>query len=238
MEPRRMFARHLWLVALAFVACRSSSPPPRPLLHALRSVAPKGRASVLVVLHGLGANERDLFELGKQVAPESLIVALRAPLEVGPDQFSWFSVRFTAEDPVHDVAAAETSRARIVEFVRALKLEPGVDADRVTLLGFSQGAILSEAVAMTEPALVSGVVLMSGRTLPELKPVASTKRPRVLLMHGTRDPLLRYAGAVQTNEVLRAAGYDVDFRSFDARHEVTAEMVAATRSWLGASNRP
>ena len=57
-------------------------------------------------------------------------------------------------------------------------------------------------------------------------------------MHGTRDPLLRYAGAVQTNEVLRAAGYDVDFRSFDARHEVTAEMVVSTRSWLGASNRP
>lgn len=237
MEPRRVFARHLWLVALAFVACRSSAPSPRPVLHALRSEAPPGRAPVLIVLHGLGANEHDLFELGKQVAPASLVVALRAPLEVGPDQFSWFPVRFMPEGPVHDVAAAESSRARIVEFVRALKLEPGVDADRVTLLGFSQGAILSEAVAMTEPELVSAVVLMSGRTLPELKPAASTKRPRVLLLHGTKDPLLSYAGAVQSNQVLGSAGYDVDFRSFDARHEVTPEMVSATRSWL-AADRP
>lgn len=237
MEPRRVFARHLWLVALAFVACRSSSPPPRPLLHALRSEPPPGRAPVLIVLHGLGSNERDLFELGQQVAPASLIVALRAPLEVGADQFSWFPVRFTPEGPVHDVAAAERSRALIVDFVRALKLEPGVDPDRVTLLGFSQGAILSEAVAMTEPALVSAVVLLSGRTLPELKPVGSTKRPRVLLMHGTRDPLLLYTGAVETNALLRSAGYEVDFRSFDARHEVTAEMVAATRSWLDTSRQ-
>lgn len=236
MEPRRVFGRHLWLVALAFLACRSASPS-RPLLQALRSEAPPGRAPVLVVLHGLGANERDLFALGKEVAPGSLIIALRAPLELGADQFSWFPVRFTPEGPRHDVAAAESSRARIVEFVRALKLEAGVDPERVTLLGFSQGAMLSEAVAMTEPSLVSGVVLISGRTLPELKPVASTKRPRVLLMHGTRDPLLPYAGAVQTNEVLRSAGYEVDFRSFDARHEVSAEMVAATRSWLGASGQ-
>lgn len=236
MEPRRVFGRHLWLVALALVACRSSSPP-RPLLHALRSEAPPGRAPVLVVLHGLGANERDLFELGRQVAPGSLVVALRAPLELGADQFSWFPVRFTSEGPRHDVDIAESSRARIVEFVRALKLEAGVDPERVTLLGFSQGAMLSEAVAMTEPALVARVVLISGRTLPELKPVASTKRPRVLLMHGTRDPLLPYSGAVQTNELLRAAGYEVDFRSFDARHEVSAEMVAATRSWLGASGQ-
>lgn len=236
MEPGRVFGRHLWLVALALVACRSSAPS-RPLLQALRSEAPPARAPVLVVLHGLGANERDLFELGKEVAPSSLIVALRAPLELGPDQYSWFPVRFTPEGPMHDVAAAENSRSRIVEFIRALKLEAGVDSERVTLLGFSQGAILSEAVALTEPGLVSGVVLISGRTLPELKPVATTKRPRVLLMHGTRDPLLPYAGAVQTNEVLRAAGYEVDFRSFDARHEVSAEMVAATRSWLGASGQ-
>lgn len=236
MEPGRVFGRHLWLVALALAACRSSAPS-RPLLQALRSEAPPARAPVLVVLHGLGANERDLFELGKEVAPSSLIVALRAPLELGPDQYSWFPVRFTPEGPMHDVAAAENSRSRIVEFIRALKLEAGVDSERVTLLGFSQGAILSEAVALTEPGLVSGVVLISGRTLPELKPVATTKRPRVLLMHGTRDPLLPYAGAVQTNEVLRAAGYEVDFRSFDARHEVSAEMVAATRSWLGASGQ-
>jgi len=206
-------------------------------LHALRSEAPVGRAPVVIVLHGLGANERDLFELGKQVAPNSLVVALRAPLQLGPDQFSWFSVRFTPEGPVHDVAAAETSRARIVEFVRALKLEPGVDPARVTLLGFSQGAMLSEAVAMTEPELVFAVVLISGRTLPELKPTPSAKRARVLLLHGTRDPLLPYAGAVQTNEVLLAAGHDVDFRSFDARHEINGDMVAATRSWLAASGQ-
>lgn len=224
----------IFVVALTSSCQRSSRPPAAPALHALRSEPPAGRAPVLVVLHGLGANERDLFALGANVAPGSLIVALRAPLEVGPDQFSWFPVRFTEAGPVHDAAEAERSRMRIVEFLRALKEEPGVDGARITLLGFSQGAILSEAVALTEPALVSAVVLCSGRTLPELKPTPSEKKPRVLLLHGRQDTVLRYEGAVTTNEVLRRAGYDVDFRSFDAGHTIDAAMMDAIRGWLRA----
>lgn len=224
------------LVAVVLVAgCRRPVPPPsEPPLVSIRSEAPTGRAPVLVVLHGLGANERDLFELGRQVAPASLVVALRAPLELRPGSYGWFSLRFPDGQPWHDAGEAETARRRIVDFVRALAKEPGVDADRITLLGFSQGAILSEAVALTEPALVSRVVLCSGRTLPELKPVASGKKPRVLVLHGRQDAVLRYENAVTTNEVLRQAGYDVDFRSFDAGHTIDAAMVEAIRGWLHA----
>lgn len=187
---------------------------------------------MLVALHGLGSNERDLFELAKQVAPGALVISLRAPLELGPDQFSWFPVRFTETGPVHDAAAAERSRLQLVAFLRELRSEPGVDPTRVTLLGFSQGAMMSEAVALTAPELVSGVVLIGGRTLPELKAAPSPTRPRALVLHGTRDARLPYENAVRTHEVLRGAGYDVDFRPFDAGHEINAEMVSAMRAWL------
>lgn len=227
-------ARALLVVLLSLVGCRRPVPPPsEPPLVSIRAEAPPGRAPVLVVLHGLGANERDLFELGRQLAPPGwLVVALRAPLELGPDSYGWFSLRFPDGQPWHDAGQAEAARRRIVEFVRALAKEPGVDAERITLLGFSQGAILSEAVALTEPALVSAVVLCAGRTLPELKPTASTKKPRVLLLHGRQDTVLRYENAVTTNEVLRQAGYEVDFRSFDAGHTIDAAMADAIRGWL------
>lgn len=231
--------RRSWLLVLLVLACRKPAPAPtQPLLESVRSEARAGKAPALVVLHGLGSNERDLFQLGQFVAPEAVVIGLRAPLVRGPNSFSWFPVQFTPQGPVHDAAEAERSRVRIVEFVRALREDPGIDAERITLLGFSQGAILSEAVALSEPELISGAVLISGRTLPELKPVAGVrKRPRVLVLHGTRDPVLPYENGVTTNEVLTRAGYEVEFRSFDAAHEVTTPMVEAMRAWLAGSAR-
>lgn len=226
--------RRAWLVVLLLLACRKPAvAPTQPLLESVRSQARAGKSPALVVLHGLGSSERDLFSLGQAVAPDAVVIALRAPLVRGPNSFSWFPVQFTPQGPVHDVAEAERSRVRIVEFVRALKGDASIDAERITLLGFSQGAILSEAVALTEPGLISGAVLISGRTLPELKPVAgATRLPRVLVLHGTRDTVLPYENGVTTNEVLTSAGYDVEFKSFDAAHEVTGPMVEAMRTWL------
>lgn len=225
-----------WLLVLVLVACRKPAvAPSQPLLESIRSEARAGKAPALVVLHGLGSNERDLFSLGKALAPDAVVIGLRAPLVRGPDSFSWFPVQFTPQGPVHDAAEAERSRVRIVEFVRALQADPSIDGERITLLGFSQGAILSEAVALTEPGLISGAVLISGRTLPEVKPVAgATRRPRVLVLHGTRDTVLPYENGVTTNEVLTSAGYDVEFKAFDAAHEISGPMVEAMRAWLAS----
>lgn len=231
--------RRSWLLVLLLVACRKPAvAPTQPLLESVRSEARAGKSAALVVIHGLGGNERNLFSLGRAVAPDAVVIGLRAPLVRGPDSFSWFPVEFTAQGPVHDIAAAEASRVRIVEFVRALKSDSAIDAERITLLGFSQGAILSEAIALTEPELIDGVVLISGRTLPELKAVAGAKkRPRVLVLHGTRDTVLPYENGVTTNEVLASGGYEVEFKSFDAAHEVTEQMVEAMRAWLSRSAR-
>lgn len=231
--------RRWWLLLLVLVACRKPTvAPTQPLLESIRSEARAGKSPALVVLHGLGGNERNLFALGQAVAPDAVVIALRAPLVRGPDSFSWFPVQFTPQGPVHDVAEAERSRVRIVEFVRALKQDPAIDGERITLLGFSQGAILSEAIALTEPELISGAVLISGRTLPELKPVPGAKtRPHVLVLHGRRDTVLPYENGVTTKDVLSNAGYEVEFRSFDAAHEITEPMVEAMRTWLAGSAR-
>lgn len=231
--------KRLGLLLLLLVACRKpAAVPAQPLLESVRSEARAGKSPALVVLHGLGSNERDLFQLGQLVAPEAVVIGLRAPIARGPNSFSWFPVQFTPNGPVHDVAEAERSRVRIVEFIRTLREDPAIDAERITLLGFSQGAILSDAIALTEPELISGAVLISGRTLPELKPVAGAKnRPRVLVLHGTRDTVLAYENGVRTKDVLANAGYEVEFRSFDAAHEVTEAMVETMRAWLSQSTR-
>lgn len=224
----------LWLLLL--IGCTRPAPPAPPveppLFRAISIQEGRPRAPAIVVLHGLGTNERNLFDLGHAVAPDWHVVALRAPIELGPDRYAWYPVQFTPGGTVHDAAAAESSRRRIIASLRALRAEPTVEPERITLLGFSQGAMLSEAVALTEPGLVSRVVLIGGRTLPELRPTEATKRPAVLLIHGTRDDRVPYEHALATERVLRAAGYDVSLRSFDAGHQVTPEMTETIRGWL------
>jgi phospholipase/carboxylesterase len=178
---------------------------------------------VLVLLHGLGSNERDLLGLGAGLDPRFELISLRAPRPMGPDAFGWFDVTFKPEGPVHDGPQAETARRAIVRFLEELKRRPGVDAERVFLLGFSQGAILGISVALTEPGLVRGVVAVSGRTLPELAERKATGE--VLVLHGTRDTRLPYALAENSREVLT--------RGAEGRAEVVRRGAHARRGDAG-----
>jgi phospholipase/carboxylesterase len=198
--------------------------------------APSARGPALVLLHGLGSNERDLLSLAAAVDPRFTVYSLRAPLPLGPDAWSWFPVRFTDQGPVHDVAQAEHSRRRLVQFLEHLRAQPNVDPARVYLLGFSQGAILSLSVALTRPELIAGAVVLSGRTLPEVaaQAHASSTPPRVLLLHGLRDGVLPWANAPASQQALRAVGIEPLLKSYDADHEVNAEMRADLVAWLAA----
>lgn len=203
-----------------------------------RAPSPTGKAPALVLLHGVGSNERDLAALARTFDPRFDVHSLRAPISQGPGAFAWFQVAFTAEGPRHDAAGAEAARSTIVAVLKALREDPAVDPERIYLLGFSQGAILGLSVAYTEPALVAGVIAISGRTLQEV--VASVKGrtfthgPRILLMHGTEDSRLPYAHALASEQVLKSTGLVYAFKTYAAGHTIIEPMRADIAAWLSA----
>lgn len=107
----------------------------------------KRGAPLLLLLHGVGSNERDLLRLESYFS-DSRIVSVRAPLTLALGRFAWFHVNFTPA-PVHDAAEAETSRQTLITFIDELTMRYGVTHEEVYLLGFSQGAILISSVALT-----------------------------------------------------------------------------------------
>lgn len=217
---------------------------PRPGLASIfvpaRAGAP-GPAPTVVLLHGLGADERDLVGLGQTLDPRFALVSFRAPIALEPRGYSWFPVTFTAQGPVHDEAAAEAARGRLVEELEKLRKNPAVDASQVYLVGFSQGAILSLSVALTEPRLIAGAVILSGRTLPE---VAARVRaplsppPPILVLHGRRDALLAFENEAATVQVLTRAGFAPEVHAYDAGHEITQAMQRDLSAWLTARLPP
>lgn len=191
---------------------------------------------LLVLLHGVGSNERDLFSFADRLPGEYLVISARAPHALGPDSYGWYAVDFSSGKPVFDAKQAEDSRKLIIAFIDELHKEHPFDRKRVYLCGFSQGAILSYSVALTRPDLIKGIAVMSGRLLDEVKPMIKTSpdlsRLKVFISHGTQDPVLPLSGAEQADAYLRSLGITTTLRTYPEGHTISAAMLSDLVDWL------
>jgi phospholipase/carboxylesterase len=125
-----------------------------------------GKPPLLLQLHGVGSNERDLFGFAELLDPRFLVLSLRAPLVRGPESFAWFNVEFLPVGFKIEPEQLRASRDAIVRFIGEAVDAYDADAERVYLLGFSQGAIMSLTTALSRPAPIAGIVPLSGRLPP------------------------------------------------------------------------
>ena len=105
-------------------------------------------------------------------------------------------------------------------------------------MGFSQGAIISASVALTRPELVAGLVMMSGRILPQIEPLMAApeklKGLPVLAVHGTADTVLPIEHGRASRKTLSALPVDLLYREYPMGHEVSQESLDDVTSWLSA----
>ena len=109
------------------------------LAYRVRQPAPQQPARLLVLLHGVGGNETNLLNLADGVADDTLVVLVRGPLQLGPEQRAWFRVAFTAQGPSIVAEEAESSRKALIALVAQLQAAHGVVPQRTVVAGFSQG---------------------------------------------------------------------------------------------------
>lgn len=212
---------------------------PLALTHLVREpLTPAHRPPLLLLLHGVGSNERDLFGLAPALDPRFLVLSLRAPNPLGPQSFAWFQIRPAPEGNVINPVQAEASRSTLIELIPQAAAAYGADPQQVYLMGFSQGAILSASVALTEPDLVAGAVLMSGRILPEILPLLAPRDALaglpLLVIHGTEDRVLPIAHGRASREMLAKLPVALTYQEFPMGHEITAESFALLNHWLAA----
>ncbi len=194
------------------------------------------KAPVLLMLHGVGSNEQDLAAFAESLDPRFAVISLRAPLILGANSFAWFHVNFTEQGPDHNRVEAESSRQILKKFVEDIKRVPDLDAEKIFVMGFSQGTIMGLSLAFTEPELFKGLIAIGGRTLQEISAQAQgrryDKKPEILLIHGLQDNKLPFFHAEATNKTLQNANFNVDFETYQAGHEITVEMRDDIRKWL------
>lgn len=196
-----------------------------------------GRAPTLILLHGVGANETSLLGLAAQLDRRFQIISVRAPLELQPGGYGFFHVQFTPE-PVIVAQEAEASRLALTALIPALVRQYDLDPARVYVLGFSQGAIMGASVALSRPELVAGLVMLSGRILPEARPTfaagADLARLPVFVGHGVHDAKLGIHHGRASRELLSGLGVRLSYHEYEMGHEVSAAEIADLNAWLAA----
>ena len=205
-----------------------------------RKAARSGKARSLVVfLHGYGADGADLLGLADPLAPhlpDTVFVAPDAPEPCAgnPMGRQWFGIPWMDGTPEDEAKAGVARSAEDINaFLDARLAAEGLGPEALALVGFSQGAMMSLHVAPRRDPAVGAVVAISGRLLaPELLGEVKT-RPPVMLIHGDRDPVVPFAEMDRAAEALAAAGFDVYGHIMEGTpHGIAPDGLSVTMQFL------
>ena len=211
------------------------------MTHLVREPAAAGHARppLLILLHGIGSNEADLFGLAPYLDGRFLIASARAPISMGPGAYGWFNIEFTPRGLLADIEQAKRSLSALPGFVDELVEAYGADAGCVYLMGFSQGAMMSLALALTAPERIAGAVLMSGRfpeqALDHEPDARALEGKPFMVTHGIYDPVLPIAEGRTVRERLKALPVELTYREYPMGHEVSMESLRDVTAWLSQS---
>lgn len=191
---------------------------------------------LLVLLHGLRSNEYDLFALTPYLDERFMVVSVRAPLKLGVDQYAWYGVAFLEGRMERNAAEFERGCDALHRFIDEAVRVYDADPARVHLMGFSQGAVMSLAMLLTQPELVRGVVAMSGALPYEaMANVAAPERlqnKEVLVVHGEYDAMLPISEGREVQRYLETLPCQLTYREYPMRHEISDDSLDDVCGWL------
>lgn len=195
-----------------------------------------GPPPLLVLLHGVGADENDLFPLAAHLDPHFKVVSLRAPYDYYAGH-AWFHLDIRPGGQViPDVGQARATLADLVRWLAAAPDRYATDPRRTFFLGFSQGAMMSLGTLCTAPEGLAGVVALSGRSPKGLFECAATKeqiaRVPLFVAHGTIDDVLPVASGRAINDEFRELSKDFTYREFPIGHGIAPDELELVAAWL------
>jgi len=197
------------------------------------NVPPEERAGrpLLVMMHGLGSHEGDLFGLNRFLPPHLVVASLRAPLEYG-DGFAWF--QSGSQSPDFDASLLNASARGVLAWLDELDFTPPV----VGLMGFSQGGCMTLQLLREAPGRFDFALQLSGFVAPvehSGDAVLAAREPRlpVFWAHGDSDEIIP-ARAVSYTETWLDAHSSVEAHRYPMGHTVSQEELADLVEFVAA----
>jgi phospholipase/carboxylesterase len=198
---------------------------------------PSDKPPLLLMLHGYGSNEQDLFSFAQELPPELLIISARAPLSLGFGSHAWYSINFEADsENFSNLEEAKMALSRIDRFIEEVIELYEPDEKRIFLMGFSQGTILSIAYALNHPGRIQHVLALSGYVNQKLiqSPLESHVYSDIdfFVSHGSDDQVIPVGWARRTPEFLDKLKIANVYKEYPIGHGVAPQNFFDMLAWI------
>jgi len=193
--------------------------------------------TILVALHGIGSNEKDLVPVAEEIAPTSLVISLRSPIPMGIEAYSFFHVQFTPNGNIHDREDVQKNFKLLEGELIGISKKYNIPMKNISVMGFSQGSIMTMGLLLQSPLDIGHYLCFSGRTLSEFadyalkNPMIGAKR-KIFLAHGVQDNVLSIENARRSKEILDKINADLTYKEFTGGHGITEPILYEARKWL------
>jgi phospholipase/carboxylesterase len=209
------------------------------LQHIIRKSTLAKNAPLLIMMHGYGSDENDLFSFASELPEELLIISVKAPYPMQPYGNAWYAINFDEEQGKwNDNEQAKQSLDLIATFIDEAIATYPVNKDNITLLGFSQGTILSYAVALTYPEKVKNIIALSGYINHDILPEDIQQKDYSNLdfycSHGSVDQVIPVDWARQTAPFLSKLNIKHVYSEFPVGHGVAPQNFHELKDWLSS----
>lgn len=205
------------------------------LKYIVREPAAKSAtAPLIILLHGYGSNEGDLFSLVPQLPQDAIVLSARAPQTLDHG-YAWFAITVPGAAST-DIAGQARARELLLQFIEQAGKKYHVPASRIYLMGFSQGAIMSYTIALTQPEKIRGIAVLSGRLLDDIKPriakAENVNKVSIFIGHGTEDKIIPIEKARDAHNYLTGKKINTDYREYKIVHTISPEEMSDVQKWL------
>jgi len=208
-----------------------------PLEYISRPSVLKENAPLLIMLHGYGSDENDLFSFANELPEELFIISLKAPYPLQPQGNAWYAINFDAEqNKWNDNDEAKLSMEILIKCIDMACEKYPINKNNISLLGFSQGTILGMATALNHPSKIKNVIGLSGYINHDILPKNTNdldySNLNFYCSHGTVDQVIPIDWARQTPVFLKSLNIKHTYSEFPVGHGVAPKNFYELRDWI------
>lgn len=210
---------------------------PLSLHHIIKPSQKKENAPVIFMFHGYGSDENDLFSFASELEDKYMVISVKAPYPMQPYGNAWYAINFDMNGgKFSDEAQAIKSRDVISNFIDEAIAAYPIDKNKVTLLGFSQGTILSYAVALSYPEKIKNIIALSGYINENILVYNYAQNNfsnlNFYCSHGSVDQVIPVEWARKTKPFLDHLNIKNTYSEFPVGHGVAPQNFYELKAWL------
>lgn len=191
---------------------------------------------LMVLIHGYGSNEADLFSFAEDLPAEFHVVSVQGIHALAPEMYAWYEIDFVNMEKFNNIPQGIESRDKLIEFIEEFTGQNNLDSENVWLCGFSQGAILSYSIALNFPDKIKHIACLSGYPEPnfigEINVQTDYSNLDFFVSHGTDDIVIPVEWARKGELLLNELNIKNEYHEYRGGHGIVPQNYWDLMAWM------